>query len=314
MVSDLDIVSGPELSTGIRGFVETNKIRPTPLVLILSQNVYFEKNYPGSNPPSSEEMDEFINTVPFFTTSSKLFRVISGYKQVVINRDFYECLKSAFEELGFQVMAVVPGFALGQGATAEFTAETCRLIYRKMDQIIVDSLIGAGEETFHQKEQVYLEKNKIIIIIVFFLLLGVLAGTAYLTLRKLPSPRRNVPARPIVVHTPVPPLPTPAQSLTSTPSAAYLQSLTVQILNASGVPGQAASVSALLKSLGFTKIQTGNTSQAADKTQVIMSPQAATSSGTFVTDILKTLYPDLSFEQNSQAKFDLTVIISETTP
>jgi hypothetical protein len=110
-------------------------------------------------------MDEFIGTV----LPQPSFPGISGYKQV-INR-FLQMLKSF--EVGFQVMAV-PGFALGQGrgvspkpaVILENGPDYCR------------RLIGAGEETFHQKERVY-GKTKFHNYCFFFL--GVLTGTAYLT-------------------------------------------------------------------------------------------------------------------------------------
>jgi hypothetical protein len=313
MVSDLEIVSAAELTAALRGFIEANKIKPTSLVLILSQAVYFEKNYPGPNGPSSKEMDDFNDSVPFAATSYKLFKVISGYKQVVINRDFYECFKQAFEDLGFSVQAVVPAFALGQTANSQFTAETCRVIYRKMDQIIADSLIGPREVSLHQKEQVFLEKNKIMVFLIFFLVLGVLGVTAYFTLKK-PLPRRAPAAiGPVSAYPTSAPIPT-SEPLVSSPSARLLDTLTVQVLNSTGVSGQAASLSAVLNSAGFTRIQTGNSSQVTPRTLIIVSPLAATSAADFVTGIVAGFYPDYSLQHNDQAVYDITIIIGKTAP
>jgi hypothetical protein len=312
MISDLEVVSSPELTAGLRGFVEANKIKPSTLVLILSQSVYFEKNYPGSNPPSSQDIEEFDDTIPFFATSSKLFKVISGYKQVVINRDFYECFREAFEELGFQVMAVVPSFALGQNANADFNAETCRIIYKKMDQIVVDSLIGAREESFHQKERAYLEKNKVIVVIGVLIILIILVVTAYRTLKKPKVVHTSV-ATPVMAYPTSVPLLSPTPGISS-PSAELLDRLTVQILNSTGVTGQAASLSALIKSSGFTKVQTGNTSQVSPRTLITVSPLAATSAADYVSHLVSSLYPDYSLEHNTQAVNDITIIIGKTTP
>ena len=185
-----------------------------------------------------------------------------------------------------------------------------------MDQIIADSIIGAKDsaDSLYQREQALLEKYKLVIIAVTLLALVLLAVVAALTLNLPPfkkAPLRSKTAAPITTPTPtLLPAPTPP----ATPSALILSSLSVQILNASGVPRQAASVSALLQSAGFTRIQTGNTSQSVSRTLVVLSPAAATAAGDFVSRLLLPLFPNLSTQQNSQAQYDLTVIIGRNTP
>jgi hypothetical protein len=319
LVSDLEIVNPSDLNTGLRNFIELNKIKPGPLVIIVAQSVYFEKNYTGQNPPTPEEVENFIDTIPFSTVSSKLFRVISGFKQVVINRDFYESLKGTFEELGFQVIAVVPGFALGQNAIAGFTAETCRIIYRKIDQIIADSMIGAKDNTaatFHRKEQAMLESHKIIVILSTLLVLAICGGALYLTFGRPPVVHKALTANVIPQVPPEPtetPLPTPVPEAPAL-TADDINNLTVQILNASGKVGQAASMSAKLKSLGFAKIQIGNNAKTAVLTTLYLSPRVATAAGDLVYDSVKSIYPDAESETDLQAKFDISVIIGTSAP
>jgi hypothetical protein len=318
MISDLEIVNSPELITGLRNFIEQNKIKPGPLVIIVAQSVYFEKNYTGQNPPTPEEVDSFIDTVPFSTVSSKLFRVISGFKQVVINRDFYESLKSTFEEMGFQVTAVVPGFALGQNAIAGFTANTCRIIYRKMDQIFADSMIGAKDNinpSLHRKEQEMLESHKIVVVVATLLILLICGGLLYLTYGKAPVRKtvhtKDIPQ--IALEPTSVPLPTPTPEET-TLSMEELKNLSVQILNASGKIGQAASMSAKLKSLGFEKVQIGNNSKITELTTLFLSSRVATAAGNIVYDSVKSLYPLAGSKVDLQAKFDISVIIGTNTP
>jgi len=317
-VSDLEIVNPQELDTYLRTFIDHNKIKPSPLVIIIAQSVYFEKNYTGQNPPTPEEVESFTETIPFAAVSSKLFRVISGFKQVVINRDFYESLKNTFEEMGFQVIAVVPGFALGQNAVAGFTAETCRIIYRKMDQIFADSMIGAKDNTLpslHQKEQAMLESHKLVIIIVILLVLAVCGGALYLTYGRTPA--RNPALTSVIPRVPLAPTETPVPTPTpdeTTLTPDELKTLSVQILNASGKIGQAASMSAKLKSLGFDKVQIGNNPRITNQTSLFLSPRVATSAGDLVFDAVKSLYPMAGLETDLQAKFDISVIIGTNTP
>jgi hypothetical protein len=318
LVTDLEIVNTQEFNSGLRSFIEQNKIKPGSLVIIVAQNVYFEKNYTGQNPPTQEEVENFIDTIPFSAVSSKLFRMISGFKQVVINRDFYESLKNNFEEIGFQVIAVVPGFALGQNAVTGFTTETCRAIYRKMDQIMADNMMGAKDNTtasLHQKEQAMLEGHKLVVVFIIVLVFVFCGGALYLSFGRSPVHKTlhmdvipQIPLEPTAT-----PLPTPTPEET-TLTAEELKNLTVQILNASGKAGQAASVSAQLKSLGFNKIQIGNNPSTVKLTTLYLSPRVATGAGDLVFDSVKSIYPNAESETDLEAKFDITVIIGTNTP
>jgi hypothetical protein len=314
LVTNLEIVNASGLSALIRQFIEANKIKPGNAVFILSENVYFEKNYPGPALPAQKEMDDFVDSIPLSAVSSKIFHLGNEFKQIIINRDFYESLRRGFEELGFKVTAIVPWFAMGPTTSAEFTADTCRVIYKKMDQIISDSIIGASdeEETLHHKEQAYLEKHKdfvIVLSLIFIIMAGVVA---FITIRR--------PAKKIVTITPTVsdserPTPSPVVEPTpmpiATPSAALLRALSVQVLNGSGVSGQAASLSSLLKQNGFTKVSTGNSARRVVNTTITASPYAATAAGDFVTKLVTSLYSEPVFVEDAKSEFDFSILISQ---
>ncbi len=318
MVKDMDVVNLQLLNTNLKNFVSANKLKPSSLVIILDSSVYFEKDFPGPNVPPSQEMEDFIDTIPFSASSAKLFRSGTGFKQIVINRDLYESLKKSFEELGFAVSAVVPSFVLGpEDSNREITAETCRLIYHKMDQIMADSFINLVDsgETLHQKEQFIMRKYQLPIIIVSVLLLVAAAVVIPMTLRR-PAPRKK--SASVVVKSPRLPTPTVTpEDHPATPSAEVLGSLSVRILNASGVPGQAASLSTELRTAGLTDIEIGNETKTVDKTSLILSPKAATEAGGFVTKLVEKIYPVLTTQTDTKAKIDIQVTIgklSDTTP
>ena len=313
MVSDLEVVSHEELNTGLKTFVVQYKLKPANLVIILHSSVYFEKDYPGPGLPASQAMEDFIDTIPFSATSSKIFRSGNGYKQIVINRDLYESLKKLLEGLGFSISAVVPGFVIGPEPLPDITADACRLIFKKMDQITTESFTGFNDPsaTLQQKEQMFLKRYQLPVIILSLLFLVVAVIVIPITLKKPPKPVKK---NPVPISRPTPTaVPTEIPAL-STPSAEILSKFTVQILNGSGKSGQAASLSAKLREVGFTEIETGNNPQVTQKTLLILSPQIASAAGEFVTDLVSQIYPGLSTNTNSQADFDLTVIIGKNTP
>lgn len=311
MIADLEITNSDELNIGLRQFIEQNKIKPEPIVLIVSKFVYFEKNYTGVNSPSQEEVDNFIQSVPFSATSSKVFKVISGYKQVVLNRDFYEVFKQTFNDLGFTVMAIVPGFALGQAANNSFSEETCRVIYKKLDQIIADSIIGASDtKSFQQQEQAILEKNKVVITISILLILIACGAAIYYFVIRRPPPRRLVSniVREVV------PIPGPTMSPPSTPSSELLKTLSIQITNSSGINGLGSSLSAQLKSYGFTNIQLQNSNKIIESTLIETSNYASTVAGEYIGNFIDIRFPVTSVVINSKAKFDLKFELGKNTP
>jgi hypothetical protein len=312
MIADLEIVNSDDLRIGLRQFVEQNKIKPGPIVMIISKLVYFEKNYPGPSSPTEEDIENFSQTVPFSATSSKVYKVISGYKQVVLNRDFYEAFRETFEELGFSVTAVVPGFALGQSATADFTADTCRIIYKKMDQIIADSIIGASDsKSFQQQEEAILEKNKTLIyLLIVLIFLGCTAAIYFFLFRK-PPPRRPVTR---VKTVQVSPSPAPTLIPVASPSAELVNSLTVRILNSSGVVGAGSSLSAQLRLLGFSKITVANSGKIISTNSAVISDLAATTSADFISKFISDHYPGIAPVVNPLAKFDLEINLGKTTP
>lgn len=313
MVSDLEVTSHEELSSAVKSFSTQYKLKPGNLVIILHNSVYFEKDYPGPGIPPSQGLEEFIDTIPFSATSSKLFRSGNGYKQIVINRDLYESLKKSFESISFLVTAVVPAFVLGPDPQPEITAESCRLIYKKMDQITAESFTGFTDPTasLQQKEQMFLKRYQWPVIIVSLLALVIAIVVIPMTLKKPPAPVKKTP-----VHT-IKPTPTVIPTITpipATPSAEVLQTFSAQILNGSGKTGQAASLSTKLREMGFSQIRTDNNPEIINNTLVILSPQMASAGGEFVTKSIKTLYPDLSDSIDTQAEYDLTVIIGKNTP
>lgn len=147
VVKDLDVTDQGKLMTQIKEFVTTSQIKPTSLVIILSSEVYFDREIPGGTDTEvAAAAQTFIDSVPLLNPSSKLFKLKDKYRIVVINRRLYESIRSAFESAGFPVSAVVPELVLGDvGVVGDFDAVACRVILKKMDFILANSFIGGAQ-------------------------------------------------------------------------------------------------------------------------------------------------------------------------
>lgn len=133
IVRDLEIVNSNLLENLIKLFVSNNKIVPMELIIVLADNACFIKDFvpptaasgpqqqnvnqsapitPQNNEASKkmqEDIDFFIEHVPFENVQSRNFPVGNGTKVLAVNRDFYEAIRKAFEKMGFGVREVYPG-------------------------------------------------------------------------------------------------------------------------------------------------------------------------------------------------------------
>ena len=161
VVKDLDVTDQVKLATQVKEFVATSQIKPTPLVIILSSEVYFDREIIGTNDVEvSTQGQTFVDSVPLVNPSSKLFKLKDKYRMVVINRRLYESIRSAFEAIGFPVTAVVPELVLGEaGVTGDLDANACRVILKKMDYILENSFIG-GAQPVEKKSGINLGLDK----------------------------------------------------------------------------------------------------------------------------------------------------------
>lgn len=311
VMADLEVINREELKSKLQVFVEGNKIKPSPLLMVLEESVYFEKNYPGPSAPSMEEVQKFIDTVPFSAVSSKLFKTGNSYKMVVINRELYEALDQIFEKLGFPLMSVVPGFVLSTvNAPPKFSSESCRVIYKKMDEILVNSFSGvANEGSFANKKEAWLEKNKIMVVVLSILMVGVCIAVAFITLTKKPVQKTKKVVAAVPVPTVVKALPTPTPMVASV-SAEMVEKLTVQVLNGSGVVGMAASWEEKLKEWGFVGVKTGNTVLTAGVT-VTFSKNVPDVFKLLMTEELQKTGSIVTATDSSATKFDVVLVIGK---
>ena len=116
LVRNLDVVNKEQLTTLIKGFIQTNKVVPGKIVVILSDSVIFQKDLTTQAQPQldlaakelqDKEIKNFLDNVPFEETMS---RVINGLRIVAANKDLMDTILEPFKKIGCIVNAVVPAF------------------------------------------------------------------------------------------------------------------------------------------------------------------------------------------------------------
>ncbi|OGM21816.1 hypothetical protein A2863_04385 [Candidatus Woesebacteria bacterium RIFCSPHIGHO2_01_FULL_38_9b] len=186
IVHNFEVVSKPEFNTLIRNFVGTHTITGGPLILIFSEAIAFEKFFAGLPSEQKEsEFQVFYESVPFERTLTRAYPFQNGSKAIAINRDLYESIRDAFEQVGFQILAVVPGYVMTMMGFNTFDVETAKQIIKKFDTVKQQTMISIHQptRTIQQQEDELAKKHTPLILLIFFVFLGIVLGGTILILR-----------------------------------------------------------------------------------------------------------------------------------
>ena len=309
-IKDLDVINLQTLSDQVKSFVSTNKIIPCELIIVFDSETYFEKKLEkGSDHQLSQSVQDYVDSVPLIHPSSRLFKINDIYSVVVINRRLYESLKTVFETLDFRVKAVIPELVLsGVGVSnTDFDLKACRLILKSADFIMANSFVNP---TISNESDNWINNNKRIALIISFI--GILIGISGVglivrhTIVTRNATISRIKARPAKSIAAIP-TPTPL-SVIATPSGS-IGELTVNVLNGSGVAGEAGRVREQLEKNGFSNITTGNTIRS-PKTIAIVSPRVDQNIRTKILQVLGLI----SIIENSQTQFDVQITLGNIAP
>lgn len=115
VVKDLEVIDAEKLENQIKVFVSNFKLPPCNLILVLSDALVFQKDIIGV---SSQDIDSyvqnFLDNVPIENIFSKLFPIENGVKVIAVNKQLFESVGRAFQNLGFVVLSVIPEILLGK--------------------------------------------------------------------------------------------------------------------------------------------------------------------------------------------------------
>lgn len=114
IVADLDVIDSKALTESIKLFVADNKLSAKECVIVVSESVYFEKDYAGITKEQEDPVIQlFIDSVPFENVLTKTYLIENGIKVVVANKDFCLGLKTAFEANKLFVASITPAVIVG---------------------------------------------------------------------------------------------------------------------------------------------------------------------------------------------------------
>lgn len=198
IIHDLEVVNQEQLEAKILSFVDTNKIIPSGILIVLSNTFTFDKDFNDSATPKLyEEIQSFLSTVPFEDTYSKTYQIGKSSKIIAVNKAFCDVFITEFEKLKFTFSGVVP-LQIVQSIMPEFSEKVnLKLLYGKLDALKQYRIFTPEKEAVKETEKTHKtttkSKQPIILIGVFVFLLIILGVVAINTVfAPQPSVKKSV--------------------------------------------------------------------------------------------------------------------------
>ena len=179
IISDQELTGREKLEHLIESFLETNKLEKGNIIFIYAPDIAIEKDFPDELAGNkNEEIQKFIDMIPFEEALSKIYELNKKTKVVAINQEIYESIKNTFEKKNFLVLGIIPSAVL-QETVAELSMNIdLAFIANKIYSLRQYSMVSGGElSNQNTKEKSGLRKQNIrmyVLIIVFVILLFIL--------------------------------------------------------------------------------------------------------------------------------------------
>jgi hypothetical protein len=148
VVHDLDLKDKDALFNLVVNFIQENKLTPSQLYFVLGESVCFTKDFTvnSTTDNAAEEamVSEYIDTIPFSSVISKVYKTATTWRVVGANQDLINTIFEAFANRGFGLSALVPANILPDlSMSAELTPVKAQTVLSKKESVIaVNSMVG----------------------------------------------------------------------------------------------------------------------------------------------------------------------------
>ena len=325
---DQEIIDIEKFEQLISNFLSKLNLKNNKIIIVLSAENLFEKTLPLSDKTKEEAAaKKFFGSVPFDPqkVAKKQIRTKNGLNLIAANKNLYESIVHVLQKLQSEIRAAVPvsmfgitSLVLSRQDIKKITSNSEML--KTSNFLSGNAQIKQAADTPSDEENPQVEKKKsklnpisvagiaFIVVglgIVVFLLFkqGILKQYSPFNKNPLPtlapSPRESIPAIVDLEN----------QEATGQAELSSKQDLTIQVLNGSGISGQASQVQALLQSLDYSQIETGNAdSQDLTSTKIVYKQNVADSLISEIkTELEKTLANVETEEASDDIGFDIVI-------
>lgn len=323
LVQHSEIVDENKFAEALQQFLNQINLKKGTGVIVLSHQIVFSGEINISDKSITDPVEQFLTSVPLArdTISSLIIKNKNTETIHATNRKLYEIVIKIFSQKNIGIYSVVPVNALldvpeNQNPTIQVVKSKIgnkkvlmQYNFLQSKQLTQDNLSIDQKELLGGQDTNKSMRKQYIMLSLSLLLFG--GATLYLLLWSgtLANPwfRKSLNVSPKVTTSPK-----PTSFMTTQPSPTikpFDKSLVkIQILNGSGIEGQAGKLSNILQSKGYKNIATGNATDSGKLTSVVYSKSVSVDIPKDIADSLKKDFPNITLQEATQsAEFDVVI-------
>ncbi len=317
-----ELVDENKFTEAFLQFIDKLNLNKLSSVIFLSPKIVFTSELNVESKDESESVKTFLTSVPFVQNNITNFIVKNNNKSTIYatNRKLYEIVTKLFKGKNIEIYSVTPiSVFLNISENQDLTyqdlknATKQKKVLKQYNFLQNKHKVGynntKNSEEFHHNEKI--NKNTsmqyIMLILSLFLLggsilylliwSGVISYPQYKNSAKIPS-RAIVPASTSLVTTKPSPTIKPLDK----------SSIKIQILNGSGISGQAGKLSLILQNEGYKNITTNNASNSGELTNMLYFRNIPVSNAKEIADSLKEELLNIAMQETTRsAEFDVII-------
>lgn len=306
----------------LQKFIEGLKLKTGKGIILLASELVYANDIDISGKNEKDETEKFLTSLPLSKSNIATITLRNKNKLRIIaaNRKLFEGVLEVLKMNNVEIFSIVPVSVFPNSADdQEFTVRQAKKItgekrilqrynfLQSKQQFQVNKDSDQIDPELSGEEKKNMRKQLILLSLSLLLLAGAI-GYFLLWSETIPSPWFKKPEslnpKPTIIIVP---------SITSQPSPTVnpltdKSAIKIQILNGSGIEGQAGKLSNLLKEAGYNNVTTGNTDNLGQRTTIIYNKSVPEDMLSDITDAMKNDFPDPTLQEASEsAEFDIII-------
>ena len=290
------------------------KIKKQKALMVLSSDVLFEKETVAKDEKDLDgKYQNFKDSLPVSSDKVAIKKIISGESIffIAVNKKIYQEISAVLEKAGWEIKAVVPVTLFKE----KLGMEDNELAVSSANKILSDKDLIRISDFLSETQGEVIKKSPNYKIFIFFILGFILIFIITISLGirfnflSIPGLGNRGNSEKLV-----------KEAVESTPSAFEESSkaanieeyLSIQVLNGSGVAGQAAKVSSSLIEIGYKNIEVGNADVVGTKTFAYFSKYVKEKDKEEIKNMLDENFTDVEIQEHSEdSEFDVLITTGE---
>lgn len=328
ILQDIEVIDDVAFKKLLLQFLKKYSIKPALIMVCFSSQSYFKKELEPQRESSDSPtlLSDFAEIVPFNHVLTKIFTFQKKQAVIALNRDVAYLIRDSLEPFGFKVEGIIPSYILLGESSQPFSLQFAQLIIKHFSSLqgvgfpiheIEPTVADPDDNEFSGTDVPEKNNNNLYIMIGVFGVLVLILIYMFFFYGKTPSKKNSLEPAPTqqqkqVVQTqkisPSEDVRMPTQEAEPTIALKKRSELEIQILNGSGIVGQAGDLQEAFENAGFENISLGNApTQTADKTLVVVNENVSQIMQRDIQSVLTDLNLDSRIRTSNDIEGDILI-------